>query len=275
MSAQDRFSRFKNIEKGRQEEASARPVAAPGRFGALERTPEAAPAAPSPVVPERFGPATPAAPPVPRTLEEARLAAQAPSGLELAEVRAGDQPFVRCASCHQDNHALAHTCASCGENLNTLEQRAFNERLWAEQRAALEKAAEPVPAVPPLGAAAPAAGLPIAGLDSQQQRALAEALAREAAAKARRVLGDDPGGFAGLGLGGGALVETAGQGLAGWFLHRVPPKVATAVVYGAIVVSGALMAWRHTRPVGFVLSLIVGLGLFALYLARDGEAPSS
>ncbi|HEY3449838.1 MAG TPA: hypothetical protein VGK67_26020 [Myxococcales bacterium] len=258
MAADDRFSRFRNIEKGRQEEASGKPAAASGRFGALEKQPDAAsqPQAPRPVAPERFTPAASAAgPAMPRTLEEARRAAQAPSGLELAEVRPGDQPFVRCARCHIDSHALATTCSSCGTNLNTLEQQAFNERLWAEQRAALEKAAPPV--VAPVSPAAP--GIDV-GLTPDQQRALAEALAREVAAKTRMEMGD---------VGAGGMLRGDELSFPLWFLNRVPPRLATRLVVGAIALSGALMAYKHTRALGFVTSLILGVTLWRLYEARS------
>ncbi len=184
--AEDRFSRFKNLEKERTSEPAAPSAASSGRFQALgpgqgsapEQPPEAAP---SPVTVERFTAAPPATPAAPRSLAEAQQAFTTDSGLELAESRPGDQPFIRCCRCERDNHSLAVTCV-CGASLNTLEQSAYNERLWRELQ---EKAAAPLPShepLPPPGqpASGPPASAAYAGKDSslspEQQRALGEAI---------------------------------------------------------------------------------------------------
>lgn len=43
------------------------------------------------------------------------------------------QPFVRCARCGADSTIHAERCESCGEALDTAEQRAFNEKVWGAQ----------------------------------------------------------------------------------------------------------------------------------------------
>lgn len=53
------------------------------------------------------------------------------------------QPFVRCARCGADSSIHAVTCDNCAADLDTAEQRAFNEKLWdaARQRSERERAA--------------------------------------------------------------------------------------------------------------------------------------
>jgi len=119
-----RISRFLHIEKPRERGDEAAPVATQGRFG-----PEApAPAAPEPPAPE------PQPEPPRRDLRP-----DIPS-LPVAEQEpAGAQPFQRCAACEADSSRFAQRCRNCGALFDTPEQRAFNERLWAQRR---EEAAE-------------------------------------------------------------------------------------------------------------------------------------
>ncbi len=56
--------------------------------------------------------------------------------LTLHEKRAEDASFTRCAACEADNSRYVNVCAHCGEPLDTPEQRAFNEALWAQRREA-------------------------------------------------------------------------------------------------------------------------------------------
>lgn len=97
-------------------------------------------------------------------------------------------------------------------------------------------------------------------LDPAQQRVLAEALAREVAARTRMQLG---------GFGTDGLARHGEPGFAAWFLEKLPPQVAGGLVVGALALSAALMAFRHTRTLGVLVSLAVGVTLFRLYLARD------
>jgi hypothetical protein len=50
------------------------------------------------------------------------------------------QPYARCAHCQMDNTRYATACTNCGADLGTDEQRAFNERHWAERQAQDETA---------------------------------------------------------------------------------------------------------------------------------------
>ena len=98
---------------------------------------------PSPGVEGRFGPA-PTVPAsevatarsggTPERFEEA-VHSEALRPLDLSE----GQPFVRCARCRADHHVTAVLCSSCGADLCTAEQRAFNEALWNRR---LEEKAE-------------------------------------------------------------------------------------------------------------------------------------
>jgi hypothetical protein len=69
-----------------------------------------------------------------RLREERRM--QFASGVETLEEHPDAQPFARCAVCEADNSRYALRCTICGANLNTPEQRAFNEKLWEARRAA-------------------------------------------------------------------------------------------------------------------------------------------
>jgi hypothetical protein len=116
-----RLSRFLHLELGRKskggeaDEAVRRPTA---RFDALEPHAAASSDAQS---------------------AEGHLARfRAPDAeLLLHEQGESDQPFVRCIRCDVDSGRFAKACTACGADLDTTEQRAFNERLWAERRAQL------------------------------------------------------------------------------------------------------------------------------------------
>jgi hypothetical protein len=81
------------------------------------------------------------------TSAEARFRTEAPAEkpLRLLELDQG-QPFVRCARCRRDAYRTAASCTFCGADLDTQEQRAYNEAYWkdrqaddTEQRAELER----------------------------------------------------------------------------------------------------------------------------------------
>ncbi len=59
-----------------------------------------------------------------------------PAGVALAIDTAtmSGQPFVRCACCGADSTIHATTCVNCDAELDTAEQRAFNEKVWDTQR---------------------------------------------------------------------------------------------------------------------------------------------
>jgi len=127
------------------------------RFLKLERPREAQPGRVDPLANEtRFehlgGDREAAArPPAPARAAADRFRLPRERGLEVANLPEGAQPFTRCARCQADNTRYAPACTSCGAALDTPEQRAFNERLWAA-RGAGEAPAEPPPG--PTGAEA-------------------------------------------------------------------------------------------------------------------------
>jgi hypothetical protein len=115
-----RFSRFLNLERGRPARGSEAEPSGRGRtarFDALE--PSAA--APTDVRPAKG--------------HLARFDAPAEEELRVYEQREADPPFVRCVRCEVDSGRFARSCAACGEDLDTPEQRSFNERVWKESQA--------------------------------------------------------------------------------------------------------------------------------------------
>lgn len=218
--ADDRFQRFRHLERPRAAERGGGPSeASPGteeRFEALE---ERAPNDP---------PEAGAAPVFAGQLDRFRPAAERP--LELATMTEGELPFVRCARCQIDHNRSVSVCTNCGADLQTGEQRAFNARLADERRAqaAVEQAQ--------------AAELERDRRESDEatvraKRAMGEALAREVGGAERRRhdaeglggFGSPPGrggwggswggsdsGWDGAGWGAGRYL---GFGLIGWLVR--------------------------------------------------------
>jgi len=262
--ADDKLSRFRILEKSRNQPASGQGAQSPSpsqsaRFGALEKKAEpGAPAAGPPSLAERFGPA---GGPPPRSLQDLQQAAEAPSGLELAQANPTDQPFVRCMRCEADNNAWSMSCGQCGTNLNSDEQRAFNERLWAQRRAEKQKEDEEI--------ARAKAAQRVPALEPGAQRELAEKLAQEVSRSTRDRLEID-GMRDGFSSGGGLGFHSHGYGrnyLVAWLYERIPPGVRTALMVVALGVPLLLTCFQRTRAVGFVGFLFVGLLLLRLWLA--------
>ncbi|HSN90651.1 MAG TPA: hypothetical protein VLS93_05445 [Anaeromyxobacteraceae bacterium] len=166
-----RLSRFLHLERpraadgARGADAETSPSTA-GRFGGVERPdPRAGPQAPrtSGAGLDRFGP-------------------EPPPRIELLDTSAGDRPFTRCMRCGMDHNVFATGCSGCGASLDTAEQRAFNERLWAERQAEARREAAAA-AERRAGEARDQAELAAA------RRAMGEELAREVAGRERSRLG--------------------------------------------------------------------------------------
>jgi hypothetical protein len=190
-----RLGRFLRIERPRaaRPAAPARRADTAARFGTV-----AEPAAPAPA-PAASGPALD------------RFAPPPPAGMELAPTPSGERPFTRCMRCGMDHHVLATECGGCGESLVSDEQRAFNERLWAERR---EEDAREAEAAARLRAAA---GAEAAELDARR-RAMAEELAREVGRQERLRLDAE--------LGAGTRWDGLGRALLGvlrFLGRRLPP----------------------------------------------------
>jgi hypothetical protein len=159
------------------------------RFRHLEapRRERADPAAPAPESPhaERFDgverPAAGAPPPAPGT--GARLDRFGPEPdpvLELVDTD-GQRPFNRCMRCGADSNVFATACPGCGASLDTEEQRAFNERLFAARQADAARDAASAAERRELRDRAEAE-------DAGLRRAAAEELAREVGKQERRRL---------------------------------------------------------------------------------------
>ena len=69
---------------------------------------------------------------VPETHLE-RFRGEAP--MALADAPRGEERFPRCARCESDNSRFAQECSACGADLNTPQQREYNERLWQSRQA--------------------------------------------------------------------------------------------------------------------------------------------
>ena len=104
-----------------------------------------------------------------------RFRAAPERGLELDLADHDSQPFTRCAACETDNFRTAARCTTCGADLDTDEQRGFNQRFWAARQA--EAAVE-----------AEASAARQATLDEELSRAAT--LRREAAESMARAVGD-------------------------------------------------------------------------------------
>lgn len=172
--------RFLHLERPR-DRAAPDPAPAPdaagraARFEAVQR-PDAAPAEAAPATGARLE----------------RFGADPGPSLQLLDT-AGRPPFTRCLGCGMDSHALTVTCPGCGAALDTPEQRAADERLWAERVRQAEQESRDA-----------AARREALARDEAEQahtrRALAEAMAREVGERERRRLEAE-------GLGGGGALE--------------------------------------------------------------------
>jgi hypothetical protein len=263
--ADDRRRRFSQIERPRSPGAEASDPS-PGtgiRFGAVEE-----PAPPGAPAPPESGAAGPASAPVARGhTDRFRPAAERP--LEVEERGQASQPFIRCARCETDSSRFATRCTTCGEPLDTDEQRAFNERLWAERRsqAAAEEGAR---------AAREAALDRDREEEAVQRRALAEEMARDVGEFERRRLeggtfgeptfgppsdrwgGGQRWGQGGWGAGLGGLFGS-GVPLGFRLLGALPPAWRVAAGVGAVAVAAGLYLWHPTA------GLVSGLVLVSLF----------
>jgi hypothetical protein len=195
--AEDRFDRFRKLERPRRPGSADARDPSPGteeRFEALEeRKPAGAAGDAAGHIAEGH-------------LDRFRPAAERP--IEIAPEAEGELPFIRCATCQMDHNRTAITCTNCGADLRTEGQRAFNAALAVERRsqAAVEQAQ-------------------VAELERAQgeareegaasQRAMGEALAREVGdAERRRLDAEGIGGFGGAPGWGGRW--GSGSGAPGW-----------------------------------------------------------
>lgn len=67
--------------------------------------------------------------------------------LALEELPAGEHRFPRCARCESDNSRFAQACSVCGADLNTPQQREYNERFWQSRQQEVAQEREAVKAL--------------------------------------------------------------------------------------------------------------------------------
>jgi hypothetical protein len=158
----------------------------------------------------------------------------------VADRAEGQQPFIRCGRCETDNALFAVRCTTCGAELHTDAQRAFNERLWQGRRA--DAAAEAA-----AGAERRAQQEAAAVEAAQARRASAEAMAREVGERERRRLeGEGFGGptwgpEAGAGWGGTGPAPGGATPLALRLLLAIPdPRWRVAAGVGAVALPALL-----------------------------------
>lgn len=255
----DRERRFQRLERARPErpDGDEHPGAA-GRFEGVEAEPPPAPAGPPA---SRPGPAG------------NRFREPAPRPLEVAEEDPGEQPFLRCMRCEADNSRYARACATCGEDLGTPEQRAFNQGLWDRRRQ--ERAEEDRQA-----AERRVAAERDAAETARARRQAAEELAREVGERERRRLdaaeraegpGGEPwggrdgsGGWGGRGGWGGETGDPTPLGVRWLRLVRDPRWRVAVIGLLLLVVVGGLALFGLRSP----FFLVAALTLLTLFSPR-------
>lgn len=168
------------------------------------------------------------------------------------------QPFVRCMRCETDHGRGIATCSTCGADLETPEQRAFNERLWAVRQA--ERRAEAAAAE-----RREAERRARSEEEARERRAMGEALARgvgdlerrriaveERAAASGTLLGD---GLGASGLGGAPLLVRILRALPDWRWQ------VGAIVLAVATVAGLFAFGRAGHPVALVVGAVLAVVL--------------
>ena len=181
-------------------------------------------------------------------LKEQRRA-QLESGLALDYGSDDEQPFVRCGQCETDSARGTRRCKTCGQDLDTPLQRAFNQHLWEErkkqreqERAELEAQAKEQPRE-----LSPAA-------QESAQREFGELLARQVRERESQRLGWMDG--------GDGVFNRRPLGLR--LLDLIPSPLWRFVTSIALLIVACLLGWRTlTTPRGEGNPL-VQLGFFAL-----------
>lgn len=136
-----KHARFLHIEQRRDEEGPESEAADRGRIAAvlgaspISRAPSDATIELDPEA--RAGDGSTCVAPTVAELAPGEATDASEISLDLAGIEG--QPFVRCTRCGADSTIHAAACGNCAAPLDTAEQRAFNERLWDEQRRELER----------------------------------------------------------------------------------------------------------------------------------------
>jgi hypothetical protein len=184
--------------------------------------------------------------------------------LQVDDLGEASQPFIRCCRCETDCSRYVARCTTCGASLDTDEQRAFNQRLWAARRATAAAEDE--------AAAAHRAVLDAAAAEEAlARRAMGEAMAREVGDRERARLDATDG--AGFGWpGGGGWASGGNGGLGGdwsggdaWtppgirLLRLIPdPRWRVAAGVGAVALAALLFL---AKPAAGLSAAAVLIGL--------------
>jgi len=192
-------------------------------------------------------PAGPLDDPLAQLKEQRR--AQLESGLALDYGSDDEQPFVRCGQCETDSARGTRRCKTCGQDLDTPLQRAFNQHLWeerkqqlAQERAELEAQAKERPReLSPMA-------------QESAQREFGEQLARQVRERESQRLGWMDG--------GDGVSNRRPLGLR--LLDLIPSPLWRFVASIGLLIVACLLGWRTlTTPRGEGNPL-VQLGFFAL-----------
>lgn len=160
------------------------------------------------------------------------------SGLEIAEEEPDTRVFLRCAVCEAENGRFAERCMNCGTALDTPEQRAYNDALWAKRRAAEQAAARPPP------------------VDPAGNRALGEDLARAVADREAERLS--------------WMAAGRGPSVGIRILAALPPQLRTAAILGGLAeIAGTGIAAYNTHTTGWRFVFFASLALAgAIFVPR-------
>jgi hypothetical protein len=176
-------------------------------------------------------------------LREARRR-QFASGVETAEEPADAQPFTRCGVCEADNSRYIARCMNCGANLDTPEQRDFNEALWSKRRA--EQATAPAGGAEPFRDPRFTMGVEIAReVGRREEERLSWMASGPGVPMGIRILAALPQGWRSLVV-GGVLAEIAITGLWAWHTGEQSWGLACGISI-AIVFGLFLPSRRRTR----------------------------
>lgn len=236
--AGDRKSRFLKLERSRREvPPAAGAQGRPSRFEAVEQ--------PGAKMPEASSSAATAG----------RFQDPAPS-LDVESSGSARMPFIRCARCETDHGAHATRCQHCGADLDSPEQRAFNEELWRRRLEEKEREDAAVEALRQARAEADAAA-------SLQRREAAALLAREVAAATRRRLDaeDDEDAARSWTRREGRALDLVTE-----WVRRSPTRARWAVLAGVVAVLAILLAAPGTRVLGIAAAAIGAVALLRIAL---------
>ncbi|KFE72149.1 hypothetical protein [Hyalangium minutum] len=213
-----KFSRFLHLERSRGERPKPEEpsqLQSGSRFEALARRGEA-----------------PQASEVPETHLE-RFRGEAP--LALAPEASGEEHFPRCGRCESENGRYDDTCTVCGADLNTPQQREYNERLRQSRQSEAQAQAQ-------------------AHAEWRQQQEAQQKQEEAERAALKEKLRNEP-----WGRGGHELESTPGM----WLLGFIPIRWVRWAIAGALCLVPFVIALTGGRD---GRRLAAGLGIILVFL---------